>query len=265
VNATTPDGRPVSISIKGAQVAATQPAQGAPPSVVVPALTDALGHLFGLGLALTRVDLRSCKSPEDCANRVRDMLGKVPSGSWIQGRGWDQNLYPDQKFPTRATLDAVAPNTPVFVRRVDGHAAWANSEALRRAKITRDTPDPPGGKILKDAQGEPTGILVDRAEELVDRAIPLPSDLEIEQAILRAQDLLVSEGLTSVHEMGISVATADVYLRLAKSGRLKIRIYAHWSSDPQTLAEAFRRGPLRVDGPDDLFALRAIKVYADGA
>jgi predicted amidohydrolase YtcJ len=265
VTATTPDGRPVSISLKGPLIDTIQPVQGAPTSVVVPALTDAHGHLFGLGLALTRVDLRNCGSPDDCANRVRDMLDKVPAGSWIQGRGWDQNLYPDQKFPTRATLDAVAPSTPVFVRRVDGHAAWVNSEALRRAKITRDTPDPPGGKILKDAQGEPTGILIDHAEELVDRAIPPPSDVEMEQAILRAQDLLVSEGLTSVHEMGISVATADVYLRLARSGRLKIRVYAHWSSDPQTLAEAFRRGPLRADGPEDLFTLRAIKVYADGA
>jgi predicted amidohydrolase YtcJ len=264
VNATTPDGRTVSISIKGSRIDRVQPAQGAPASVVVPALTDAHGHVVGLGLSMIRVDLRGCRSPEECANRVRDMLSKVPSGSWIQGRGWDQNLYPDQQFPTRATLDAVAPNTPVYLRRVDGHAAWANSEALRRAKITRDTPGPPGGKILKDASGEPTGILVDRAEELVD-AMSLPSEDEVEQAILRAQDLLVSEGLTSVHEMGISAGVADVYLRLARAGRLKIRVYAHWSADPETLAEAFRRGPLLVSGPDDLFTLRAIKVYADGA
>jgi len=231
---------------------------------IVPALTDAHGHVVGLGLSLVRVELRSCRSPEDCAGRVRDMLAKVPSGSWIQGRGWDQNLYPDQQFPTRAALDAVAPNMPVYLRRVDGHAAWANSEALRRAKITRDTPDPPGGKILKDAQGEPTGILIDRAEELVENAIGLPSEAEVEQAILRAQDLLVSQGLTSVHEMGISPGVADVYLRLAHEGRLKIRIYAHWSADPETLEEAFRRGPLHA-GPDDLFSLRAIKIYADGA
>jgi predicted amidohydrolase YtcJ len=264
VTATTPDGRPVSIFIKGSRIDAIQPAQGAPASVVVPGLTDAHGHVVGLGLSMVRVDLRNCSSPEDCANRVRDMLGKVPTGSWIQGRGWDQNLYPDQQFPTRATLDAVAPSNPVYLRRVDGHAAWANSEALRRAKITRDTPDPPGGKILRDAKGEPTGILVDRAEELVD-AISLPSEDEVEQAILRAQNLLVSEGLTSVHEMGISTGVADVYLRLARAGRLKIQVYAHWSADPETLAEAFRRGPMRASGPDDLFTLRAIKVYADGA
>jgi predicted amidohydrolase YtcJ len=193
------------------------------------------------------------------------MLAKVSSGAWIQGRGWDQNLYPDQQFPTRAVLDAVAPTTPVVLRRVDGHAAWANSEALRRAKITRDTPDPPGGKILKDAKGEPTGIVVDRAEELVERAIPIPSKEEVEQAILRAQDLLVSQGLTSVHDMGISPDVADVYLALARSGRLKIRVYAHWAAEPDALAEAFRRGPLKAAGPDDLFTLRAIKVYADGA
>jgi predicted amidohydrolase YtcJ len=264
VNATTPDARPVSVFIKGSRIDSVQPAQGPLASVVVPGLTDAHSHVVGLGLSMIRVDLRNCRSPDDCANRVRDMLSKVPSGSWVQGRGWDQNLYPDQQFPARAALDAVAPNTPVYLRRVDGHAAWANSEALRRAKITRDTPDPPGGKILKDAKGEPTGILVDRAEELVD-ATSLPSEDEVEQAILRAQDLLVSEGLTSVHEMGISVGVADVYLRLAHAGRLKIRVYAHWSAEPETLAEAFRRGPVRASTPDDLFTLSAIKVYADGA
>ena len=156
------------------------------------------------------------------------------------------------------------PDRPVLLRRVDGHAGWANSEALRRTGITRNTPDPPGGKILRDPSGEPTGILIDRAEELVDAAIPPPSELEIEQAILRAQDLLVFQGLTSVHEMGISVGVADVYLRLAREGRLKLRVYAHWAAEPAILDEAFRRGPLYA-GPDDLFALRAIKVYADGA
>jgi predicted amidohydrolase YtcJ len=253
------------ISITGSRIYRVEPSPTATTATVVPSLTDAHGHVVGLGLALVRVDLRNCRSPEDCASGVRDMLGKVPAGAWIQGRGWDQNLYPDQQFPTRAVLDSVAPNTPVFLRRVDGHAAWANSEALRRAKITRDTPDPPGGKILKDAKGEPTGILVDRAEELVDRALPPPSKEEVEQAILRAQDLLLSEGLTSVHEMGILVDVADVYLALARSGRLKIRVYAHWAAEPATLEEAFRRGPLKAAGPDDLFTLRSIKVYADGA
>ena len=111
---------------------------------VVAALTDAHGHLVGLGLSLVRVDLRNCPSPKECAERVRKALGSAPPGSWIQGRGWDQNLFPDKQFPTRAALDAVAPSTPVYVRRVDGHAAWVNSEALRRAKITRTTPDPAG-------------------------------------------------------------------------------------------------------------------------
>jgi len=262
--ARTAHGALVAISIAGSRVDRVDYPDKAEISIVVPAFTDAHGHVVGLGLSLVRVDLRSCRSPDDCASRVREMLTKVPPGAWIQGRGWDQNLYPDQQFPTRATLDAVAPNAPVYLRRVDGHAAWANSEALRRAKITRDTPDPPGGKVLKDSKGEPTGILIDRAEDLVESAIGLPSEAEVEQAILRAQDLLVSQGLTSIHEMGISPGVADVYLRLAREGRLKIRIYAHWSADPESLEEAFSRGPLRA-GPDDLFSLRAIKIYADGA
>ena len=264
VIARTPRGEPAVISVAGSQIDGVTRSNGPTTATVVPALTDAHGHVVGLGLSLVRVDLRNCGSPEDCAAPVREMLLKVPPGSWIQGRGWDQNVYPDQQFPTRGTLDAVAPNTPVFVRRVDGHAGWANSEALRRARVTRDTPDPPGGKILRDAAGEPTGILIDRAEDLIEKAIPPPSDLEVEQAILRAQDLLVSQGLTSAHEMGISIGVADIYLRLAREGRLKIRVYAHWAAEPVILAEAFRRGPLRA-GPDDLFSLRSIKVYADGA
>jgi len=264
VNAKTPQGDTVAISVAGSRIDRLDPSSTPTGSTVVPGLTDAHGHLVGLGLALVKVDLRSCRSPQDCAARVQAARSSTLPGAWIQGRGWDQNLYPDKQFPTRAALDAVAPNTPVFVRRVDGHAGWANTEALRRAHINRDTPDPLGGKILRDSAGEPTGIFVDRAEDLIENAIPAASELEIEQAILRAQDVLVSQGLTSVHEMGISVGVADVYLRLAKAGRLKIRVYAHWAAEPAILEEAFRRGPLRA-GPDDLFTLRAIKVFADGA
>jgi len=264
VVARTPEGQAVTISVEGSLIQRLDRTESATSSVVVPGLTDAHGHLVGLGLSLVKVDLRSCRSSQDCAARVQSTLPKIPPGAWLLGRGWDQNLYPDQRFPTRASLDAVAPSTPVFVRRIDGHAGWANSEALRRAHITRDTPDPPGGRILRDAAGEPTGIVVDRASDLVEKAIPLPSDLEVEQAILRAQDLLVSQGLTSVHEMGIPPRWAEVYSRLARSGRLKIRVYAHWAGEPGALEEAFRRGPLRA-GPDDLFTLRAIKLYADGA
>jgi len=262
--ARTAQGDLVAISIAGSRIERIERSSAPTSSVVVAGLTDAHGHVVGLGLSLGKVDLRGCRSAEDCAARVQAALPKLAPGGWLQGRGWDQNLYPDQQFPTRAPLDAVAPTTPVFVRRVDGHAGWANSEALRRASITRDTPDPPGGKILRDAKGEPTGVLVDRAEDLVADVIPPPSELEIEQAILRAQDLLLSQGLTSTHEMGISPFVADIYLRLARSGRLKMRVYAHWTSDPDTLEEAFRRGPL-LASPDDLFTLRSIKLYADGA
>jgi predicted amidohydrolase YtcJ len=139
-----------------------------------------------------------------------------------------------------------------------------NSEALRRAKITKTTADPAGGLIVRDASGEPTGILIDRAMELIEQVIPEPSAEELEQAILRAEDLLVSQGLTSIHEMGINVAAVDAYLKLAKEGRLKLRVYAHWSGEPKVLEEAFRRGPLKA-APDDMFSLRSIKLYADGA
>src|SRR5262249_3835365 len=153
----------------------------------VTGLTDAHGHVVSLGLSLVRVDLRDCQSPADCAARLKAMLPKVPAGAWVQGRGWDQNLFPDQQFPTKTPLDAVAPHTPVVLRRVDGPAVWVNSEALRRAHLTRETADPPGGRFIRDVSGELTGILVDRAIDLVELAIPPPGETEIEQAILRAQ------------------------------------------------------------------------------
>src|SRR5262249_60837741 len=135
-------------------------------AIVVPGLTDAHGHVVSLGLSLVRVDLRDCQSPADCAGRLNAMLPRVPPGAWVQGRGWDQNLFPEEQFPTKAALDAVTPNTPVVLRRVDGHAVWVNSEALRRAHLSRDTPDPPGGRFIRDASGELAGILGDRAIDL---------------------------------------------------------------------------------------------------
>jgi predicted amidohydrolase YtcJ len=227
---------------------------------VVPALTDAHAHLVGLGLARAGADLRACASPTECARRA----AAAPSnrGAWVLGRGWDQNRFPDAQFPTHAALDAVAPDRPLFLDRVDGHAGWANAKAMQLAGITRATADPPGGRIVRDAAGEPTGIFVDNAMELVARAVPAPTAAEIEAAILRAQDLALAEGLTEVHEMGISVRTADVYRRLAASGRLAVRVYAFASADD---ADRLLAQPPAHATPGARFTLRGIKLYSDGA
>ncbi|HEX8952375.1 MAG TPA: amidohydrolase family protein, partial [Polyangia bacterium] len=181
---------------------------------VVPSLTDAHAHLAGLGFAAAMVDLRGCSSADDCARRVTRAVdeGRGARGGWVMGRGWDQNRFFDGRFPTHAALDRIA--RPVFLERVDGHAVWVNTAALRAARVDRATKDPPGGKIARDDRGEPTGVFVDNAMSLVDKAIPAPTATEIEAAIVRGQALALQEGLTEVHDMGVDGDTAAAYARL---------------------------------------------------
>ena len=225
-------------------------------ATVIPSLTDAHAHLSGLGMALVGIDLRGCNSPADCAKRV---AAAAPSrGEWRIGRGWDQNLFADPKFPTHAALDGIS--GPVYLRRVDGHAVWANAAALRLAKIDRATKDPDGGKIVRDERGEPTGVFVDGAMSLIEHVLPAPNADSIEAAILRAQSVALSVGLTEVHEMGIDAATIAAYERLAGDGRLTLRVYAFAAP-----AEAQRLLQHAPDRPIGRFTLRGIKLFADGA
>ncbi|MDB4967894.1 MAG: putative secreted protein [Myxococcales bacterium] len=226
---------------------------------VVPALTDAHAHLSGLGFALAEVDLRGVASAAECARRAAAAAEKS-SRPWIIGRGWDQNRFADKAFPTHAALDHIA--RPVFFERIDGHAGWANAEAMKRAGITRATTDPAGGRIVRDAAGEPTGIFVDNAMSLVDHAIPTATDAEIEAAILRAQEVVAAQGLTGIHDMGVGLGTLAVYHRLAAAGRLKIRVYALGSAaDADTLLAQ----PPAKSAPRAMLSVRGIKLYADGA
>lgn len=224
---------------------------------VVPALTDAHAHLYGLGRALDEVDLTSCRSPDACAERVRSSPNVSKTEGWIEGRGWDQNLFPTGAFPEHAALDKVTSDKPVWLRRVDGHAGWANQRALELAGITRKTPDPQGGKILRGPSGEPTGVLVDNAMDLVGRVIPPPSPSARERAIRNAQAIALGRGLTEVHEMGIDDETIAAFRRLDERGELKIRVYAYKSAEAKS--------PKVVGSPRSRFVLRGIKMYADGA
>jgi predicted amidohydrolase YtcJ len=228
---------------------------------VVPSLTDAHAHLAMLGAYFDQTNLDGCSSPDDCAGRLRPTLGQAPD-EWVRGYGWDQNRFADNTFPTHDALDRVASIQPVWLQRVDGHAGWANARALKLAGIGKSSPDPAGGRILRDAAGEPTGILVDNAMELVEKVIPAPTEAERERAILRAQDVALENGLTEVHEMGIDDATVRVYRRLAKSGALRIRVYAF--HDPSTLDATLASKPDTPE-PFAFFTLRGIKLFADGA
>jgi predicted amidohydrolase YtcJ len=142
----------------------------------LPGLVDAHGHLMHLARVRLSLDLRGAESEEAAAWRVGERAARLPPGEWISGRNWDQNLWPGARFPSRATLDRVAPDHPVALVRIDGHATWANSAALRAAGIERATRDPDGGLIARDAGGEPTGLLVDSAQRLLQGVEPRPTD-----------------------------------------------------------------------------------------
>ncbi len=235
-----------------------------PAGLVVPGLIDAHGHLSGLGASADQLELRGLTSPGAIADRVRQRIAEQPGPGWILGRSWDQSLWPDMTFPTAAVLDAVAPDRPVWLRRVDGHAGWANGAALKRAGISRDTKAPADGQILLDAEGNPTGVLVDGAMELVDRVVPPPTEAERIRRILAAQELCLQVGLTGVHDAGVDRATAETFRLLDRQGKLKLRV-SGMASPPAGEEVAFASQPPIPRQPGRRFELRAIKLFADGA
>jgi predicted amidohydrolase YtcJ len=216
--------------------------------------------LRGLGLAAAHVDLRGCESAAACVER----LGAPAAGAktWLIGRGWDQNRFAGGAFPDKAALDRVHPGRAVWLLRIDGHAGWASSAALALSGISAATKDPSGGRIVRDARGEPTGVLVDNAMKMIDAVMPAPDEAEIEAAILRAQQLALEAGLTGVHEMGIDQRTIEIYRRLERKGRLKLRVRAYADRNEAELLFRGKRPALARDGR---FTLLGVKLYADGA
>ena len=231
---------------------------------VYPGFTESHGHLVGLGAALEQVDVRGSASFEELIERVQRAAAELPAGSWVEGRGWDQNLWPRGEFPHHAALSQAVPDHPVLVRRVDGHAALTNRLGLELAGISAATPDPPGGRVLRGADGAPTGVLIDAAVALVGQHIPAPGEADLERRVLRAARALAELGFTSFHDAGTSAETLAVLRRLQQQERLPIRVYCMLDgSDEALLAAELPRGPW-VSG-DGLLAVRAVKLYADGA
>ncbi|MGH9868901.1 MAG: amidohydrolase [Candidatus Polarisedimenticolia bacterium] len=227
---------------------------------VVPGLTDAHGHVLGLGLAAMRLDLKGTRSAEDIAAMVKQRAATTDPFRWIRGRGWDQNDWALKEFPGRALLDAAAPDHAVVLDRVDGHAIWVNSRALRLAGVTKDTPDPPGGRIVRDAAGEPTGVLVDAAENLVTAKEPPATRAETREALELGMRRCLAAGLTEVHDAGVSPDVLELYDELLVKGDFPFRVYA--MLDPKAAQQA--TGPV-VAPPGGRLTARAIKLYADGA
>ncbi|HEX3481806.1 MAG TPA: amidohydrolase [Kofleriaceae bacterium] len=225
-----------------------------------PGLVDAHCHLYGLGTDLENVSVRGLDSEAAAVAVMADAAKARPASQWLIGRGWDQNRWPGQQFPTRAALDAAVSDRPVVMTRIDGHAIWVNSVALREAGITKATQDPPGGKIVRDAQGEPTGVLIDNAEGLVFSKQPAASPEQIALRLKAAAAVAIAAGLTGVHEMGIDEATADAYKKLAAAHQLPLRVHAYMSV-PENLAR-LATPPEPATGR---FEMRGVKIYADGA
>ena len=229
---------------------------------VVPGLVDAHAHL--MNLARTRLELRAADlgSEAEVAAVVARAAATAPAGDWLTGRGWDQTRWPGQRFPTRASLDRAAPTHPVALTRVDGHAIWASSAALRAAGVDRHTGDPVGGLVAKDASGEPTGLLIDTAQELVRAVIPPPSAERFEQAVEDAIAECLGKGLTGIHEMGVDLGTLAVYRRLVERGRFPLRNYVALSGK-KAWAEYRERGRQTIG--DGRVVIGALKLWLDGA
>lgn len=230
---------------------------------VIPGLIDAHAHLRNLAQMHLSADLVGTGSVAEIIERLRRHAATLPDGAWILGRGWDQNDWPDREFPTRADLDAAFPDTPVWLERIDGHAMWANSAAIRAAgeEAIREATDPPGGKILRDASGEPTGVFIDDAEALVSAHVPpVPAELA-DQAFASALAEAARFGLTGVHEAGSSLEDIDRFRRFADEGRLSLRLYA--MTEPGPSFDAYCGAPLL--GYRDVLTVRSVKLYLDGA
>jgi predicted amidohydrolase YtcJ len=231
---------------------------------VLPGLIDAHGHVFGLGEMLTQLDLSATTSLQGALAAIADYARANPQGAWLRGRGWNQENWKLGRFPTAQELDGVAKERPVWLERVDGHAGWANSRALALAGITDKTPDPAGGKIVRDANGRATGVLVDAAKGLMEKVLPQPTEQEGRVMLDRSLQKMASVGLTSAHDAGISVAQDKLYRDYADHGKLTARIYAMIGGTGPDFDQLSKNGPLNSYGKD-MYALRAVKLYSDGA
>jgi predicted amidohydrolase YtcJ len=233
-------------------------------AVVLPGLIDAHLHFTGVGEALHEVDLAHAATFEEVVRRTV-AFAATSRDPWIIGDGWDQNLWPDKNFPAHDALSAAIPDRPVVLHRVDGHALLANAKAMELAGVLASTPDPAGGRILRDAHGAPTGVFVDNARPLVTHAIP-PATHE---QLVRASEAALKEchrwGLTAIGDPGSGQNVIDAYEELARNGRYTLRNHVMLTGSDRALVDAYlARGPRTLDHGGRL-SLRAIKLYIDGA
>ena len=235
-----------------------------PDATVVPGLIDAHGHLPNLGLFLQRADLTDTTSKAQIIERLQAFEKTLGPNEWLLGRGWDQNDWAVQEFPTAADLDAAFPDRAVWIERIDGHAYWANSAALKASPRALDGDwQPEGGQIIRDAQGQPTGIFVDGAVGLIEGQVPALDDAATERMLAAATQYAVARGLTGVHDAGVSLQQLRAFQRLADKGHLPLRVYAMADGDAAALDWVCKNGLYHHAG--GRLDMRSLKLYADGA
>lgn len=231
---------------------------------VLPGLIDAHGHVFGLGDMLIRLDLSATTSLDAALGAIAAYAKSNPDSAWLQGRGWNQEVWKLGRFPTAAELDKVVSDRPAWFERVDGHAGWANTRALELAGITDATPDPVGGKIMRDANGKATGVLIDAAMGMVDAKVPRQTEADLRRTLDTSLAEMARMGLTSVHDAGMGVAHDKLYREYAANGKLTTRVYAMIGGVDADFATLAKQGPLNSMA-GDRYALRSVKLYSDGA
>lgn len=233
-------------------------------ATVVPGIIDAHVHLLSLGYALMRVDLVGSTDKEDILARLKRFAANLPEGEWLLGRGWDQNDWPVKELPTAADLDEAFPDRPIWLTRIDGHAAWANSAAMRYAdKDLNGTWQPDGGEIIRDKNGIATGVFVDNAEILIASKVPPISESQSREALQRAMDRTASVGLTSVHNAGTSKSDWEIIKAVHDEGGLRVRYYAMANGANEMLDYLCENGLQMADDP--MLTARSVKLYSDGA
>ena len=231
---------------------------------LLPGIIDAHGHVMGLGFQELQINLAGITSLQGTLQKLKEYAEANPELEWIIGRGWNQTLWEENRFPTAADLDQVIPDRPVWLSRVDGHAGWANTKAIQLAQVSTDTPDPVGGKIIRDNRGRPTGVFIDAAEGYVQTVVPESNREEQTLALNAALSLLSSFGVTSVHDAGVGVETWELYKDFAVQRKLRTRIYGMISGAGRVFDQLSSEGPIQ-SLYDDRLALRSVKLYSDGA
>ena len=232
---------------------------------MLPGMTDSHHHLSGVGFREMTLNLEGITSLEDFLAKVKARVDQAKPGQWVTGRGWIETFWKPPVFPTRWDLDKVAPDNPVFLDRADGHGAVANSAALKIAGVDKNTPNPFGGEVSKDrATGEPNGMLLDAAQDLVQRHIPGTTAAEAERAVVLGVKRDVELGWTQVQDPGGSYAEVNIFKKLYGEGKIKLRIYKALSAPGKEAQRLFREGPI-IGEYGNRLTVRTLKLYADGS